>query len=82
MSEVLEKYHNLLDKYKDLKKIHVSELEAHCMLQKEFSSLSEENLTLKNNNYVPLSKSLKPEKKIISKDSTFGNIIKKYDKYF
>lgn len=83
LSEVLEKYHNLLDKYKDLKNIHVSESEAHFRLQKEFSSLSQETLTLKNNNYVPLSKSLKPKKKVLSKASTdSGDIINKYGKSF
>lgn len=30
LSKILEKYHNLLNKYKNLKKIHVSELEVHC----------------------------------------------------
>ncbi|XP_050915187.1 uncharacterized protein LOC127130162 [Lathyrus oleraceus] len=83
LSKVLEKYQNLLDKYKDLKKIHVSESEAYCRLQKDFSSLSEENLILKNNNFRPQCKSLKPKMKIISKVSTgSGDIIKKYDKYF
>lgn len=83
LSEVLEIYQNILNKYKDLKKFHGSESKAYCKLQKEFSSLSEEKLTLKNNNFMPLSKSLKPKKKSRSKSSTgSGDIIKKYDKSF
>ncbi|XP_050897860.1 uncharacterized protein LOC127104736 [Lathyrus oleraceus] len=83
LSEVLDKYQKILEKYKDLKKIHLSESETHCKLKKDFSSLSEEKFILKNNNYVPHSKSLKSEKKNISKSSTgSGDIIKKYDKSF
>lgn len=36
LSEVLEKYQNLLAKYKDMKKIHVSKSEAYYKLQKDF----------------------------------------------
>lgn len=83
LSEVLEKYQNLLDKYTDLKKIHVYESESYCKLQKDFSSLRDENFILKNNNSVHQSKSTKPEKKIIFKASTgSSDIIKKYDKSF
>ena len=72
-----------MDKYSELKKIHASESEAYCKLHEDFSSLSEGNFILKNNNYVPQSKSLKPEKKIIWKAYTGScDIIKKYDKYF
>ena len=51
--------------------------------EKDFSSLTEEALILKNNNFMPLSKILKPEMKILSEASTvFYDIIKKYDKSF
>lgn len=47
LSEILEKYQKLHNKYKDLKQVHVSESQAHNKLKKDFSILNEEKFILK-----------------------------------
>lgn len=40
LSEILEKYQKLQNKYKDLKQVKVFESEAHSKLKKDFSTLN------------------------------------------
>lgn len=80
--EIMEKYQKLLNKYKDLKQIHVSETEVHNKFKKEFSTLSEEKFILITT--PPLkARALNSEEEILSEASVNSdNVTKKYEKSF